>query len=146
MNHFRCRRGVTMFMTPPMASAPNPTGTAPRYISIRSAKFTGMLLRLNELPTPSCGTPSMNIFTCFPLKPSIVTAISDPTPPLSLIFIPGALFRASLNVLVVFTRSRVFIAVALNAEFLILFNGLATTITSASCVAGCSLTFIFDRW
>lgn len=51
----------------------------------------GMLFSPNELPTPSCGTPSMKILTCFPLNPSSVMAVLDPTPPDSRTFTPGTL-------------------------------------------------------
>ena len=40
-------------VTPPIASVPNPTGTTPLYTSILSAKFTGILFKPKELPTPS---------------------------------------------------------------------------------------------
>lgn len=51
----------------------------------------------NDEPTPSCGTPSIKTFTCLPLNPSSMTCMSEPTPPVSLIFIPGTFSRASLR-------------------------------------------------
>ena len=125
---------VTMLITPPMASEPKPTGTTPLYTSILSAKFTGMLFRPNELPTPSCGTPSMKTFTCFPLKPSSISCMSEPTPPDSLSFIPGALARASLRLLVLFFISFVSTATALNAERFRRLTPFDTTTTSSSSV------------
>ena len=41
-------------------------------------------------------TPSINIFTCLPLKPSNINCISEPTPPDSRSFIPGALATLSV--------------------------------------------------
>lgn len=102
---------------------------------MRSAKLTGMLLSPNELPAPSCGTPSMNIFTCLPLKPSSMRFMSEPTPPDSRSFSPGVLARASLSVLVVLSMSRVSTATALYAEFLTLLTPADTTETSSSCMA-----------
>ena len=58
---------------------------------------------------------------------------------------PGALARASLRVLVVLTSSRVFTAVALNAEFFTLLSWLPTTITSPSCVDDFIFMFSFTR-
>ncbi|GFI13802.1 hypothetical protein IMSAGC008_01336 [Muribaculaceae bacterium] len=76
-----------------------------------------MLLIPNEAPEPSCGMPSINIFTCFPLNPSTDIAISEPTPPLSLSFIPGALERASLNAPDEFSIERVLMSTELYAVF-----------------------------
>ncbi len=111
---------------------------------MRSAKLTGMLFSPKELPTPSWGAPSMNTLMCLPLKPSIVTAISEPTPPFSLIFRPGAFCSASPSVLVVFDKFCVLIVTALYAEFLILFTGFPTTVTSASLDTEVSLTLSLD--
>ena len=115
-----------------MASVPKPTGTTPLYTSMRSAKFTGMLFSPNELPTPSCGTPSMNTLTCLPLKPSSINCMSEPTPPASLSFMPGAFAKASLRLLVVFCISRVSTATALKAERFSRLTPLDTTTTSSS--------------
>ena len=129
-------------MTPPMASVPKPTGTTPLYTSIRSAKLTGILFRLKELPTPSCGTPSINIFTCLPLKPSSVSCMSEPTPPDSRTFIPGAFASASLRLLLEFCSSFVSSATALNAERFKRLIPFETTTTSSSSV-DCGVMVIF---
>ena len=127
-----------------MASVPKPTGTTPLYTSIRSAKLTGILFRLKELPTPSCGTPSMNTLTCFPLKPSSINCISEPTPPDSRSFMPGALVKASLRFFVVFWSSFVSTATALNADRLMRLTPVDTTVTSSSCwVSGVIVIFCF---
>ena len=134
-----------MLITPPIASVPKPTGTTPLYTSMRSAKFTGMLFSPNEEPTPSCGTPSMNTFTCLPLKPSSIRFMSEPTPPLSRSFSPGALARASPSVFVVLSMSRVSTATALYAEFFTRLTPLDTTVTSARwIVSRCAQTGIAE--
>jgi len=133
-------------MTPPMASVPKPTGTTPLYTSIRSAKLTGILFRLKELPTPSCGTPSMNTLTCFPLKPSSINCMSEPTPPDSRSFMPGALVKASLRFFVVFWSSFVSTATALNADLFTRLTPVETIVTSSSCcVSGAMVMFSFIR-
>ena len=116
-----------------MASVPNPTGTTPLYTSILLAKLTGMLLSPNDAPTPSCGTPSINTFTLLPLNPSIISDMSEPTPPDSLNFSPGAFESASLRFFVVFCISLVSTAIVLNADFFTLLTPPATTTTSSSC-------------
>ena len=138
---------VTMLTTPPMASVPKPTGTTPLYTSMRSAKLTGMLFRANELPTPSCGTPSIKTFTCFPLKPSSISCMSEPTPPDSRSFMPGALASASLRLLVEFCSSLVSTAMALKAErFRRLMPLETTTTSSSSSTCGVMVIFCFTRW
>ena len=137
---------VTILTTPPIASVPKPTGTTPLYTSIRSAKLTGILFSAKELPTPSCGTPSINTFTCFPLKPSSISCMSDPTPPDSRSFIPGAFPSASLRFLVEFCSSFVSTAMALNAERFRRLTPLETTTTSSSSSAcGVMVIFCFTR-
>lgn len=96
-------------------------------------KPTGMLFKPNELPVPSCGIPSMNTLTCLPLKPSIITCMSEPTPPDSRSFMPGTLASASLRFLVVFCNSLVSTATALKAERLTRLTPVDTTVTSSSC-------------
>ena len=125
---------VTMLITPPKASVPNPTGTTPLYTSMRSAKLTGMLFRSKAVPAPSCGTPSINTFTCLPLNPSSISCMSEPTPPDSRSFIPGSFCNASLKFLVEFCSSRVSTATALKAERLMRPTPLETTTTSSSSV------------
>ena len=105
-----------MLITPPIASVPKETGTTPLYTSMRSAKFTGMLFRSNAVLAPSCGTPSMNTFTCLPLNPSSISCISEPTPPVSRSFMPGSLVRASPRFLAEFCNPLVSTATALKAE------------------------------
>ena len=95
----------------------------------------GILLRPNEAPTPSCGMPSMNILTCLPLNPSIIRDMSEPTPPDSLNFSPGAFESASLRFFVVFCISRVSTAMVLKADFFTLPTPPATTTTSLSFVS-----------
>ena len=130
-NHFLCCLPVTMLITPPSASVPNPTGTTPLYTSILSAKFTGMLFRSNDVPAPSCGIPSMNIFTCLPVNPSRLICMSEPTPPDSLTRIPGSFCRASLRFLVVFCSSFVSIATTLYAERFTLVSPVEATVSSS---------------
>ena len=131
-------------MTPPKASVPNPTGTTPLYTSIRSAKFTGILFSPKELPTPSCGTPSIKTLTCFPLNPSNMSWVSEPTPPASRSFIPGSLDKASLKFFVEFCNSSVSTATALKAERFTRPTPLDTTTTSSNSVTDeANTTFIF---
>ena len=114
---------------------------------MRSAKATGMLFSPNEEPTPSCGTPSMNTFTCLPLKPSTITFMSEPTPPLWRSFSPGALASASASVLVVLRMARASTATALYDEFFTRLTPPATTLTSPRLTAaGRNLTSSLSRW
>ena len=137
---------MTILTTPPIASVPNPTGTTPLYTSMRSAKFTGILFNPKELPTPSCGTPSIKIFTCLPLNPSSINCMSEPTPPDSRNFMPGALARASLRLLVLFFNSFVSTATALNADRFTRLTPVETTVTSSNiCSLGTRVIFIFIR-
>ena len=65
--------------------------------------------------------------------------MSLPTPPLSLIFIPGAFARASPRVLTVSDIALASMAVALKADWFILLNVLAVTTASPNCAAGRSV-------
>lgn len=62
-----------------------------------------------------------------------MSCMSDPTPPDSRSFIPGALVSASLRFLVVFCNSFVSTATALNADRLTRLTPVDTTVTSSSC-------------
>lgn len=62
-----------------------------------------------------------------------MSCMSDPTPPDSRSFIPGALVNASLRFLVVFCNSFVSTATALNADRLTRLTPVDTTVTSSSC-------------
>lgn len=93
-----------------------------------------MRFRSNAVPAPSCGTPSMNTFTCLPLKPSSISCMSEPTPPDSRSFIPGSFWSASLRFWVEFCSSFVSTATALKAERLTRPTPLETTTTSSSSV------------
>lgn len=71
-----------------------------------------------------------------------MSCMSDPTPPDSRSFIPGALVSASLRFLVVFCNSFVSTATALNADRLTRLTPVDTTVTSSSCrVSGVIVTF-----
>ena len=135
-----------MLTTPPSASVPKPTGTTPRYTSMRSAKFTGRLFRSRAVPAPSCGTPSMNTFTWRPEKPSSMSCMSEPTPPVSRSLTPGTAVRASARFLFSPAMPLRSSATALKAERLTRATWLASTFTSASSMSrGRILTLIFLR-
>ena len=120
-----------------MASVPKPTGTTPLYISMRSAKFTGMLLSPKEDPTPSWGTPSTKTFTCLPEKPSSNTCICEPVPPVSLTFTPGALPSTSLSDFAPVALPLVSIPITLYGWRLVLAT--ASVFTTTSCISVVSL-------
>ena len=72
--------------------------------------------------------------------------MSDPTPPDSRSFMPGALASASLRFLVVFCNSFVSTATALNAERLRRLTPVDTTVTSSNCwVSGLIVMFCLTR-
>ena len=86
----------------------------------------------------------MKTLMCFPLNPSSIRDMSEPTPPDSRIFIPGSLVRASLRFRVVFLRSLVSTATALKAERLIFPTPPAavTTDPSSDSDCGCTATLV----
>ena len=113
---------------------------------MRSAKPAGMLFSPNELPTPSCGTPSMNTLMCLPLNPSSESCISEPTPPDSRTFIPGAFAKASLRLRLEFSKPFVSSATALKAERFRRLIPLETmTTSSSSSVLGRMVMFCLMR-
>ena len=87
---------VTIFTTPPMKVPPKRAGIYPRYTSIRSTFFTGMVeISTAASPPKLVRIPSTNTPTWAAVEPRTVTTVYCPLPFTSRTWTPGTIFRKS---------------------------------------------------